>query len=719
MRPIRISATIVIANHSQDGDLVNITAKRLAFLASCAAPALLGSVPASAELAAEAADAPAIIVYGRPDGYDIEKTRTATKTETPLIDVPQTVAVLSREQIDDQGVESLGEALRYVPGVVLGQGEGHRDQVTLRGQNTTADFFLDGLRDDAQYYRPLYNTDRVEVLKGANALIFGRGGGGGVINRVSKAPEFEKTRTDFAAGVDSFGGWSIATDLDQPVGESFAARLNATYEALNNHRDRFDGHFLGLAPTLGWKLGEATRLVAAYEYVEDRRSTDRGVPSFAGSPLRGYDEVFFGDPAANSSAVTAHIARLRLDHDFSDTVTANLTAQYAHYDKYYGNVYPRAAATATTVELEGYNSNTIRENWTVQGNLVWQGETGGLGHQLLLGFEASDQLTDAKRSEAAFGAGAASRVTVPLAQRLTLPTVTFGASSRSSFSKVRALSAYIQDQIDLGEVVKLVLGLRYDDFRISSTNRINGFTATRSDAKWSPRAGLIIKPRENVSLYASYARSFLPQSGDQFTVIDATTATLAPEEFRNLEAGVKWDVTERLAFTAALYQLDRTNTRANDPVTGVAVLTGQSRTKGMELALVGTLAKGLQVTLGYALQDGEVTATTTAAPAGRTLAQLPRHQFSAWGRYDVTDRLGIALGAVKQSDQFATISNAVRMPGYTRIDAALFYKVSDAVQLQVNIENLTDTDYFPSAHTDHNISTGAPLNARLGLKIRL
>ncbi len=695
-----------------------MTPARLSLLASTVLAGLSMAVPVQAEAMADAADAPAIIVYGVPDGYDIEKTRSATKTETPLIDVPQTVTVLSREQLDDQGVESLNDALRYVPGVVLGQGEGHRDQITLRGQSTTADFFLDGLRDDAQYYRSLYNIDRVEVLKGANALIFGRGGGGGVINRVSKAPEFNKTRTDLAGGVDSFGGWSLAADLDQPLSENFAARLNATYEDFANHRDLYHGHFTGIAPTLGWQLGEATRLVLGYEYADDQRVTDRGVPSFAGSPLHGYDDTFFGSPAANHSAVTAHIARARLDHDFSDGLSGNLSSQYAHYDKYYGNVYARSPATATTVELEGYNSDTIRENWIVQGNLVWQGETAGLGHQLLLGFEASDQLTDAKRSEAAFGAAAASRITVPLAQRLTLPTVTFGASSRSSLSKVRALSAYVQDQIDLGELVKVVLGLRYDDFRITSTNRVNSFRATRSDGKWSPRAGLIIKPRENVSLYASYAKSFLPQSGDQFTVLDATTASLAPEEFRNLEAGVKWDLTERLTFTAAAFQIDRTNTRANDPITGVVVQTGKSRTKGFELAAVGQIAKGLQVTLGYTLQDGEIVSTTAAAPAGQALAQLPRHQFSAWGRYDFTDQLGVAVGAVRQSQQFATISNAVRLPGFTRIDAALFYKVSAALELQVNVENLTDADYFPSAHTDNNISTGAPLNARLGVKLR-
>ena len=695
-----------------------MTSARLSLLASTVLAGLSMAVPVQAETTADAADAPAIIVYGVPDGYDIEKTRSATKTETPLIDVPQTVTVLSREQLDDQGVESLNDALRYVPGVVLGQGEGHRDQITLRGQSTTADFFLDGLRDDAQYYRSLYNIDRVEVLKGANALIFGRGGGGGVINRVSKAPEFNKTRTDLAGGFDSFGGWSLAADLDQPLSENFAARLNATYEDFANHRDLYHGHFTGIAPTFGWQLGEATRLVLGYEYADDQRVTDRGVPSFADSPLLGYDDTFFGSPAANHSAVTAHIVRARLDHDFSDGLSGNLSGQYAHYDKYYGNVYARSPATATTVELEGYNSDTIRENWIVQGNLVWKGETAGLGHQLLLGFEASDQLTDAKRSEAAFGAAATSRITVPLAQRLTLPTVTFGASSRSSLSKVRALSAYVQDQIDLGELVKVVLGLRYDDFRITSTNRVNSFRATRSDGKWSPRAGLMIKPRENVSLYASYTKSFLPQSGDQFTVLDATTASLAPEEFRNLEAGVKWDLTERLTFTAAAFQIDRTNTRANDPITGIVVQTGKSRTKGFELAAVGQIAKGLQVTLGYTLQDGEIVSTTAAAPAGQALAQLPRHQFSAWGRYDFTDQLGVAVGAVRQSQQFATISNAVRLPGFTRIDAALFYKVSAALELQVNVENLTDADYFPSAHTDNNISTGAPLNARLGVKLR-
>ena len=663
-----------------------------------------------------AADAPAIIVYGRPDGYDLDKTPTATKTDTPLIDVPQTINVISRELLDDQGVTSLGEALRHVAGVSLGQGEGHRDQITLRGQNSTADFFVDGIRDDAQYYRPLYNVERIEVLKGANAMIFGRGGGGGVINRVSKAAEFDRTRAALSSGIDTFGAWNVAADFGAPLSDTIGTRLNATYEKFANHRQDYDGHFLGVTPTIGARLGDATDLTLTYEYVEDRRTTDRGVPSRNGAPLTGYDDTFFGSPKVNHAEVTAHLVHGRVDHAFTDNLKANLSLQFADYDKFYGNVYANSAVSGSnTVTLAGYDSSTDRQNVIGQGNLVWTGSTGSIGHTLLLGFEAGDQSTLADRHNASFPAGA----TVALAERIIVPTVTFPATPASaSQSDASFWSVYAQDQIDLGEYVKLVGGLRFDRFTISSTNLVTNFAGKRSDSKWSPRLGLIVKPRENLSLYTSYAKSFLPQSGDQFTVLDATTAALAPEEFRNLEAGVKWDLTDALALTAAIYRLDRDNTRATDPVTGNTVLSGKSLTEGVEVSLVGRVTDKLDVSLGYVLQDGEIRATTAAAPAGRKLAQLPRHQASAWGRYNFSKRFGLGLGLIHQSSQFATISNAVRLPAFTRIDAAAYYDLTDAVTLQLNVENLTDTDYFPAAHTDNNISTGRPLNAKLTLRMK-
>src|SRR5688572_11608867 len=259
--------------------------------------ALLGGfailLPIAPAWADEDAAPEPITVTGERIGYAIGDGSTATKTPTALIDVPQSVTVVTRQQLDDQATQQLGDALRYVPGVTLGTGEGHRDQITLRGQSTTADFYLDGLRDDAQYYRPLYNIERVEVLKGANAMIFGRGGGGGVVNRVSKIADPARRFVTANASADSFGAFDLAADANLPLGEKAAARLNAIYEEFDNHRDFFDGRFFGISPTVTALLGEATRLTAQYTYDDDERVTDRGVPSRGGRPLRGFDEVVF------------------------------------------------------------------------------------------------------------------------------------------------------------------------------------------------------------------------------------------------------------------------------------------------------------------------------------------------------------------------------------------------------------------------------------------
>ncbi|MFM6933520.1 MAG: TonB-dependent receptor [Novosphingobium sp.] len=689
---------------------------RALFRLSAAALALALPQLAQAEEASGEGEAPAIVVEGhREDGYKTD-TASSLKTGTPLLDTPQSVTTISRQQLDDQGIDQLNDALRYVPGVTLAQGEGHRDQITIRGQSTTADFYLDGVRDDAQYYRPLYNTERVEVLKGANALLFGRGGGGGVINRVTKTPSLGEDRLAMAVSGDSFGAWSVSGDANMALGDTVALRVNETYEEFASHRDGYEGHFFGFAPTLGVKLGETTRLSLAYEYVEDSRVTDRGVPSYGGLPITGFDTTFFGNTAINRSDVTAHFARLRLDQELGEGLSLNVTGQYATYDKYYGNVLPGAVnAARTAVSLTGYRSSTTRDNWIGQANLVWNGNTGGLKHTLLVGVEASDQSTHSNRDDARFGA--ATSVSVPLALRITVPALSWVVTSNSQ-SAVRSLSAYVQDQIEIGDHLQLIAGARYDDFRIEATNLIGGAVTGRSDGKWSPRLGVVIKPQSNVSLYASYAKSFLPQTGDQFTTLAANLQTLAPEEFRNLEAGAKWDVTPGLALTAAVFQLDRTNTRATDPVTGNPVLTGGSRVRGFEASLAGQITENWQASLGYAHQTGEIRTTTTAAPAGRKLDKLPRDQVSLWTRYNVSSSIGLGLGVVHQSSQFATISNAVVLPAFTRIDAAVFFDVTDRFAVQFNVENLTDVGYYPSAHTDNNIATGKPLNARMTARLK-
>ncbi len=296
-----------------------------------------------------------IVVTGTLDGYAEDDGSTATRTPTPIIDVPQAMTVITGDQMEDQAVTTLNDALRYVPGVSMETGEGHRDEIFIRGQETTADFYLDGLRDDGQYYRSLYNIERIEVLRGANALIFGRGAGGGAINRVSKTAGFDMTEFGMAAQIDTFGAFALSADLNLPASETLAFRLNTTYEEFDSHRDFYQGRFIGISPTLSARLGPDTTLTASYTYDDDARTVDRGVPSLNGLPLAGFDETFFGDRDYNYGTVEAHIARTRLEHRFSDSWSVNAAVQFADYDKFYANLVPDSA-TATTVRLSGYEN---------------------------------------------------------------------------------------------------------------------------------------------------------------------------------------------------------------------------------------------------------------------------------------------------------------------------------------------------------------------------
>jgi catecholate siderophore receptor len=487
----------------------------------------------------------------------------------------------------------LGDVLRYIPGTTVGQGEGNRDQITLRGQNTSADFFLDGVRDDVQYYRGLYNIERVEVLKGPYALIFGRGGGGGILNRVQKTPVSNKSFVGGAASINSFGAWDVEADLNAPLNDMLAVRLNATYEALDNHRDFYDGERYAWNPYLAAHLGENWTLGLSYEYVHDDRVTDRGVPSIAtvtgqpNRPITGYDDQFFGVPGINRMKLEAHIAKLRVDGQLTDNLKLTSTLLYGDYDKIYVNVFANGAATSQTgtVALDGYSDPTKRENLIAQANLIWDVKTGALDHNILFGVEYGDQQTRNQRLNRVFAPSNILNLANPV-----FPTVTFTTPSRDTASEVEFFSAYVQDQISIGEHFDIVAGLRYDHFEISGTDFVPAIDRpfARTDDKFSPRLGLIWKPVENASVYASFSRSFLPRSGDQFVSLSTTTQNLAPEKFTNYEVGAKWDIASNLNASIALFQLDRSNATTPDPSNPLLTINvGETRTKGLELALTG------------------------------------------------------------------------------------------------------------------------------------
>ena len=677
---------------------------------------------ASVEAGAEEDAAKVIVVTGSREEYGVKSTITGTRTNTLLRNIPQAISVVSEAQIEDQSLRSVADLLLFVPGATPGTGENNRDQITLRGNNTTADFFVDGLRDDAQYFRDFYNLDRVEVLKGPNAMIFGRGGGGGIVNRVTKRAAL-KNEQQFILSRDSEGGTRLTADDNLHLGGALGLRVNGVYEEADSFRRFTEIERYGINPTLGWQPGDDTRVDLSYEYFHDRRTTDRGLPSRGGRPIKGFDRDFFGDPDNSFSDADVQIASLAVEQRLGGSLLLRHRTQFADYDKYYVNVYPTGSVSATdTVSISSYSSRNDRRNLISQTDLVWDTSLAGVEQTWLAGFEVGRQRSRNQRLSGRFldaaGAVDSNLGRVTLADPTVSRTIDFFRAASDADNRTRASIAagYVQTQLRLAEWLELVAGVRFDRFTLRVTDERPTVAAfKRTDDLVSPRLGLVVKATPSLSFYTSYSRSYLPQSGDQFSGLNPTLAALKPERFDNVEAGAKWELLDGLLATAAIYQLDRENTQARDPQDRI-VLTGATRTRGLELGLERSIASRLQISAGYALQNSEIVRSTTAAPVGRKTPLVPRHSFSLWSKYQFDGAFGAALGILARSKSYASISNAVELPGYARLDGALYYKLLPGVEAQLNVENLTNRDYFPTAHNDNNIAPGAPRTARLTLR---
>jgi catecholate siderophore receptor len=647
------------------------------------------------------------------EGYLVDRSRTATKTDTPLLDVPQSVSVVTRDLIRDQSMQSLGDVVRYVPGAGMAQGEGNRDTIILRGNSSTSDFFMDGVRDDVEYFRDLYNLDRVEVLKGPNAMIFGRGGAGGVVNRVTRQANWAPVREISLQG----GSWDnrrATFDLGDAITDSFAARITGMYEDSDSYRDGVVLERKGFNPTFAFSLGDATVLRLSYEYFDYDRTADRGIPSLDGRPFQTDESTFFGDPTQSPTNATVNQGSIVVDHAFSENVNLRNRTMYADYDKFYQNVYPGAVDTlADTVTITAYNYQQLRENFFNQTDLTFSFDTGGVHHGFLAGMELGQQTTDNFRNTGYFN-DVDTSVQAPLDDPTISVPVTFRQSATDADNHGRATIAavYVQDQIRLSPKFEAVLGLRFDQFDMDFTNNRTGDNLKTSDGLLSPRAGLIYKPIEPMSLYASYSVTYVPRAGAQLASLNVTNESLEPEEFENIEVGAKWDIRPDLALTAALFQLDRSNVVIPDPNDpSVSLLVDGQRTKGFEFGASGRINEAWSLQGGYAYQDGEL----TEALGGTRLAQLPKHVASLWNRYDFTPAWGVGLGVVYQSGMFAAADSAVTLPGFTRVDAAVFYAPNDRLRMQLNLENLLDEKYYPNAHNNNNITPGSPLALRAGV----
>ena len=668
-----------------------------------------------------------IRVIGKVDyGYVERDTSTATRTSTPLRDVPQSITVITRDMIQDQAMQNLADVVRYVPGVSMAQGEGNRDTPVFRGSSSTADMFIDGMRDDTQYFRDLYNIERVEALKGPNAMIFGRGGAGGVLNRVSKVADWDTTR-ELNLQLGSFDKRRIAGDLNQPIHDDIAFRVTGMFEDSQSYRDGYEARRWGINPTVAWSAGPDTTVTVGYEHFEDDRVADRGIPSSTTSfngrrlPVETDASTFFGDPDRSPTWADVDAFNVLVEHDFSDGITLRNRTRLADYDKFYQNVYAGGPATPTgtgtmRAELRAYNNATQRENIFNQTDVVFSlGDQ--VKHTLLTGMELGRQETDNLRMTGYFGApgSTTTAVFVPLANPRYTGPMEFrqSASDADNHGVAKVAALYVQDQVEFSPQWQAIIGVRYDRFDVDFRNNRTGEKINTRDNLLSPRAGLVYKPVEPLSFYASYSMAHLPRSGEQLSSLTATNQAFDPEEFRNREVGAKWDLAPELALTAAVYQLDRTNVIAPDPADPArSILIDGQRVEGVEFGIAGHITEDWSVMGGYAWQKGEIPGSTLE------LANLPRQTVSLWNRYDFSDAWGVGLGAAYRDSMFAQNTNAVVLKSFTRYDAAVFYDLNENVELQLNIENLFDKHYFAAAHNDNNITPGSPLAAYLSMTLK-
>jgi catecholate siderophore receptor len=651
--------------------------------------------------------------------YQSEFSSTATKTNTSIIDIPQTVNVINQKQLQDQQATDLGKALTYVPGVDLDQGEGNRDAFIIRGNKTTADIFMDGIKDDAEYYRDLYNIEKIDVLMGANGILFGKGGGGGIINRVSKQAMFEDfNRATIQLG--SFDSKRTTFDVNQTITDRLAMRINIMGEKSDSFVSGVEFEKQAINPVFTFLLDDKTTLKFGREYFHDQRIGYRGIPSQNGRPYNSNRDQYFGFASKSPNEVSVNSSFFSIEHNFSDSVSIKNTTRFTDYDKYYSNVYANGAVSNDTLKLSAYYDDTQRQNFFNQTDIVWNFDTAGISHTLLTGFEIGNQQNRRYRLT---GSDQTVSIQSPYGSDWS-----YNIYYRDKKADIRSKSLYIQDQIKFDEKHQVVLGMRHDayetDFNLIADNGVFvGDKFKINDDMLSTRLGYIFKTDSNISYYASYSNSFQPRNGDQLDAVTSSNANEDPEKFINYEVGAKWQLNNNLFASLAFYQLDRERMQITDPsnVNNKIIVDGQ-RTRGIEININGRVTDKYSVVGGINLTDAEITKDqgtgANLISKGTALGNVANVSFSLWNLYDIDDRWSLALGAIGRGEMYAatpTANTSVTIPGWIRFDVGAYAKIDDKTKLQFNIENILDKTYYSAAHNVNNIMVGMPVNAKATL----
>jgi catecholate siderophore receptor len=712
---------------------------------------------------AQAEDAPHEVAGVRVEGH-LAAEPVSPKFTADLLDTPRSVTVIPLVVIEQTAATSLQDILRTSPGITFGAGEGGQplaDRPFIRGQSSGNSVFVDGVRDSGGQVRDIFNLEQVEVVKGPDSAYNGRGSGGGSINLTSKQPKLvDESSASLRVGTDSYVRASV--DTNYVLGETSAVRINLMgAQGDVPQRDAVDFDTWGAAVAAAMGLGTDSRLTLSYQHLTRNDMPDYGVPLSRKLPgvtptetgiLDVPRDAFYGLTARDFQETTADIATLVGEHDINDAMTFRGVFRYAKTVNDYVVTNPGDGGNAQFVDGQWWMKRGLKSRWNpattvaAVADVYGRFTTGAIEHSYDIGLELSRE----KNENASYtvtttagsacptgftgaGTGDCTLVYAPNPSDPWAGTIVRGPVS-STVSKTAGI--YVFDTLSIGDRWKLNLGLRHDEYSVSGRN-VSATAVTASDGDWSftnYQAGLVYKPSANGSLYVSYGTASTPPTisgGDQNTSAGVGSGNLAnqlldPEETTSTEIGVKWSFFgERLSTSAALFQVNRQNAQILVDV-GVYAQAGETEVRGLELAVTGQVTPVWSVFGGYTYMESElVRGAYNNVNVGDPLANTPEHSFSLFSTYQLTPALSLGGGAYYVSDSFGGNqngagggANGVYAPEYWRFDAFASYRINDRLNLQLNVQNVTDEDYIARTNGVHHADYGPARQALLTLNAK-
>jgi catecholate siderophore receptor len=693
--------------------------KKLVVSPLAGALALVLSLPAFAEPAPEPAADAASDQAKNLDSIEVHGQRgpevSSPKFTQPLLDTPQSITVVPAELMQEQGVTTLRDALRNVPGISMQAGEGGvpaGDNLTLRGFSARTDLFVDGVRDFGGYSRDPFNLEQIEVVKGPASTHSGRGSTGGSINLASKVAREGKFSNGSISAGDN-GLVRATADINQSIGENSAFRINFLGHSDEvNGRDAVENKRWGVAPSLSFGLGTDTVTSISLFHLEQDNIPDYGLPWVPGTNTALPDSQngpapvdrsnFYGLLDRDYEKTQTDIATVNLQHSFNEDLSLRNITRFGRGTRDSIITAPRFAAdnstqisrTAKTRDSE----DTIAANVT---DVTFRFESGGITHTLVAGLE----LTREKSSNLARTATNGTDADLFNPDFNAPYTGTITATGRTKAGADSA-AVYAFDTLEINPQWELSGGLRWDYFDVEYSNRHfddaseDRFSST--DTMLSGRVGVVFKPRENGSIYFGYGTSFNPSA--EGLTLSETVENLDPEESRTAELGTKWNLFgQKLMLTAAVFRTEKTNARTPDPIDpAITVLQGKQRVDGFEIGLAGRITDRWTISGGYAFLDSKVLETNDSREKeGNELGNTPRNSASLWTTYEFTDNFEAGLGAQHVGARWTNNREERQAKSYTVYDAMLGYRFSEVFALRLNGYNLSNKFYIDRVGGGH------------------